>query len=221
MLCRIFYSQGVQPVKRTLQLSHSPGQQHRDRIYSSWVCVHVCAHQSWLSGADGVQICLCAHVGASMWECSFVLMFAAFLCVHVIVCVLMNAAVVQQTNSLVLGLDLGAPVCQTIAVPVNDVWEERGADKDSFSSAHRHEPMFDAHVHTHAKTHQDCRVQVYLQSNGQTASRCFLTGRHPSSAATYYCHPRRHTAELKGSPAWRLGEDSSGFCVSLTSELTA
>lgn len=73
-------------------------------------------------------------------------------------------------------MEVGAPnsvaaKVQSAAVPVNDVREERGADKDSHSSARRHELTFDAHVraHTHTQTHQDWRVQVYLQSNGQAA----------------------------------------------------
>lgn len=70
----------------------------------------------------------------------------------------------EQTFFFFGTVEVGAPnsvaaKVQSAAVPVNDVREERGADKDSHSSARRHELTFDAHVrahtHTHTQTHQD------------------------------------------------------------------
>lgn len=119
MLCRIFHSQGVQPA-RTLQLSYHTAQ-------GSGTETGFTAAGSSLLGeargwAGGVRICLCAHVGASMCECLFVLILAVCVCM----CVFAKASVVEQLNRLVSGLELGAPnsvaaKVRSAAVPVNDV----------------------------------------------------------------------------------------------------
>lgn len=138
--------------------------------------VCTCAH--WRSllvvGVQGLTLSVCTCRCFYMWVCVFVLIFAVLLHVFVCVCLWMLLWSSSWTD-LLLGLELGAPnsvaaKVRSAAVPFNDVWEERGADKDSYSSARRHELTFDAHVHTHAQTRQDWRVQVYFQSNGQTAS---------------------------------------------------
>lgn len=105
---------------------------------------------------------------------------------------------------------------QSAAVPVNEVWEERRGDKNSYSSACRHELTFDGTcAHTHARMHRRTPKLTGPGLSPVKRSGCrwmFIhQQRHPSSAATNYCHPRIYTAELKGSPAWRLGEDSNGF----------
>lgn len=222
MLCRIFLSQGVQPA-RTLQLSYHTAQgSGTETGFTAAGCVHAEARfflrRGWGWWCSNPSACTC--------RCFYVwVLICAYICSLFSACVWMRLWS-SSWNGLVSGLELGAPNSvaanlRSAAVPVNDVWEERGADKDSYFSARRHELTFDAHVHTHAQTHRDWRVQVYLQSNGQAAWWMFIhRQRHLSSAATYYCHPRIYTAELKGSPAWRLGDDSGGFCVSLTSELT-
>lgn len=168
-------------------------------------------------GWADLSVCTCRCFCVWVLICAYICSFSLCVCVYECFC----GVAAEQTCFGTGTTNSVAAKVRSAAVLVNDVWEERGADKDSYSSARRHELTFDAHVRTHAQTHRDWWVQVYLQSNGQTAWWMFIhRQRHLSSAATYYCHPRIYTAELKGSPAWRLGEDPSGFGVSLTSELT-
>lgn len=171
------------------QLSHSPGQQHRGRIYCSWLCA-TCAHRRSLLRCSNLSACTCRCSCAVVLICACICSFFSPYPACVCVCLWMILWCGSR-NRLVLGLELGAPNSvaakgRSAAVPVNDVWEERGADKDSYSSARA--DVRRTCAHTHAQTHRDWRVQVYLQSDCQLM---FIHRQsHLSSAATNYCHPR-------------------------------
>lgn len=129
MLCRIFYSQGVQPA-RTLQLSYRTAQgTGTEAGFTAAGCVRRARPDACFLRRSNLH-----HVGAPVWWCLFVLVFAVFPCVCVRVCVspcvrtclFVNDSVVLKPNGLVLGLELGAPNCvaakgRCAAVPVNDV----------------------------------------------------------------------------------------------------
>lgn len=220
MLCRIFHSQCVQPA-RTLQLSYRTAQgSGTETGFTEAGCARWCSLYV-------VRICLCAHVGAPVWECLFVLVFAVF--PRMRMCVFSEWRCGAAAGQTCFGTGTGCS--QTALLPKDGtsqsqlmMCERRG--EQIRTAIPQHELMLDAHVHTHTHTHT-CVDTPRLTGPGLSPvkrSDCQLMfipqQSHLSSAATYYCHPWIYTAELKGSPAWRLGEDSSGFCVSLTSELT-
>lgn len=129
MLCRIFYSQGVQPA-RTLQLSYRTAQgSGTEAGFTAAGCVRRARTDARFLRRSNLH-----HVGAPACWCLFVLVFAVFppACVRVYVCksvrarLFVNDSVVLKPNGLVLGLELGAPNCvaakgRCAAVPVNDV----------------------------------------------------------------------------------------------------
>lgn len=241
MLCRIFHSEGVQPA-RTLQLmlSHSLGQRHRDRIYCSWMGARVHTHACFLGvgGGGGVLESVCMHMSVHLCVSAYLCLYLQFFLLRFVclcVCVLClwcsswtDLFFFSGTGILGAPNSVAAKVRSAAAVPANDVWWRGEQIRTAIAQrADTTSWRFDAHVHAHARRHTHAHTPR-LTGPGLSAvkrSDCQLMfihrQRHLSSAATYYCHPRIYTAELKGSPAWRLGEDSGGFCVSLTSELTA
>ena len=174
-------------------------------------CAHRRSHLRLCLGGGGGLIC--AYI------CSFPPTASVYVCVRHCWTPLWCSSRTYLFSGLGAPNSVAAKV-RSAAVPVNDVWEERGADKDSYCSAHRRGLTFDAHVHTHTHTrmHTHTEACTRLDTPRLTGpglspvkrSDCHLMfihrQRHPSSAATYYCHPRIYTAELKGSPAWRPGE---------------
>lgn len=59
------------------QLSHSPGQRHRNRIYCCWMCVCTQRLAAWTCRCSYVWVLICAYI------CSLFL----YVCAHVWVCV--------------------------------------------------------------------------------------------------------------------------------------
>ncbi len=194
MLCRIFHSEGVQPA-RTLQLSYHTAQgSGTETGFTAAGCVHVCTPTlafrcRWGCWNLSVCTCGCTHVWAH--NCAYICSFPpAYVCV----CLCLRWS---SWTDLFSGLDLGAPnsvaaKVRRAAVPVNDVWwrgeQIRTAIPQHAKTSRRFRRTC---AHTHAQTHRDWRVQVYLQSNGQTASKCLFTGRD-----TY--HPLPHTIAIHG-----------------------
>lgn len=210
------------------QLSHSPGQRHRDRIYCSSMCarVHTDARflvtRGWCSNLS-VCTCRCFYVWVLICACICKIFFFFPACVCVCLQTLLWSSswtdLFWDWNWVLQTVWLpkyGAPQSQLM------MCERRGEQIRTAIPQHADTSWRLTHMCTHTRTDTPRLMGPGLSPVKRSDCQLMFIHRqrHLSSAATYYCHPRIYTAELKGSPAWRLWEDSSGFCVSLTSELT-
>ena len=176
------------------------------------------------------------HLCVSAYLCLY-LQFPATASVYVCVCYCWTLLWCCSRTYLFSGL--GAPnsvaaKVRSTAVPVNDVWEERGADKDSYSSARRRGLTSDAHVHTrrhaHTHTHTGMRAPRHTKTDGsrfissQTVRLPFNVY-SPAETPIIRCHILLPSTDIhcwvKRQPSLKTrGKTPVAFCVSLTSELT-
>lgn len=82
------------------QLSHSPGQRHRGRIYCSWLCA-TCAHRRSLLRCSNLSACTCRCSCVVVLICACICSFSPLPCMRM--CAFANDSVVRQPKPTCFG----------------------------------------------------------------------------------------------------------------------